>query len=69
MTRLFGEVAIEKGYLQPEQLQKALDEQERMDRDDGGNRFLGEVLIELGYMTEKQVLDVLNAVHARRTVT
>ena len=68
MTRLFGEVAIEKGYLRPEQLQTALTEQERIDKEEGGNRFLGEVLIEMGYMTEKQVLDVLNAVHVR-TVT
>jgi len=63
--KLFGEVAVEKGYVTPEQIEEALAEQ---DRGLGGSRkyrFIGEILVEKGLMTEKQVLDVLAAIHDR----
>ena len=66
MGMLFGEQAIAKGYLQGAQLAQALEEQERGGAQDGVNRFIGEILIELGFMTERQVLDVLNTLHARQ---
>ena len=56
---MFGEEAIQKGYLRREELEKALVEQERIKQEKGKNLFLGEVLVELKLMTEKQVLDVL----------
>ena len=64
--KLFGEEALEKGYLQAEQLREALAEQERISREEHSERFLGEILVTLGYMTEKQVLDVLNTLHVYR---
>jgi hypothetical protein len=65
--RLFGEVAIEKGYLTPAQLAMGLGEQERLRVEHQTNRFLGELLVELRFMTEKQVLDVLSTVHELTT--
>ncbi len=62
--RMFGEVAFEKGYISVEQLYEALSIQARDEVRGRPYRFLGQILIDLGYMTEKQVLDVLNELHA-----
>lgn len=62
--RMFGEVAFEKGYISVEQLYEALSIQARDEVQGRPYRFLGQILIDLGYMTEKQVLDVLNELHA-----
>jgi hypothetical protein len=64
--RLFGELAVQKGYLTAEQLGAALGVQEHEAREQRAYRFIGEILVDLGYMTEKQVLDCLNALHVRR---
>ncbi len=66
-NRLFGEVAVEKGYVSEEQLAQALTEQDRFSAEQQINRFVGEILLELGFMTEKQVLDVLSTVHEHRS--
>jgi len=50
-----GDLLVEKGYLSPEQLEQALEEQ----RASAGSKLLGEVLIELGYCTEEQILECL----------
>jgi uncharacterized protein (DUF433 family) len=64
--KLFGELALQKGYLTPEQLSAALEVQDREAREQQAYRFIGEILVDLGYMSEKQVLDCLNALHMRR---
>jgi len=61
--RLFGEIAVEKGYLSREQLNEALREQERICREENTYHFIGEVFVMMGLMTEKQVLDVLSVLH------
>ncbi|MCI0651333.1 MAG: hypothetical protein L0Z55_05575 [Planctomycetes bacterium] len=62
-TRMFGDAALEKGYVTTAQLYQALSVQARREAENLPHRFLGEILIELGYMTERQVLDLLNAMH------
>ncbi len=66
--RLFGEVAFEKGFVTSEQLYEALAIQAKAEARNKPYKFLGEILIELGYLTEKQVLDVLNELHAPASV-
>ena len=61
--RLFGEVALERGYVTVADLYEALTVQARLEADQEPYRFLGEILTELGYMTELQVLEVLNKLH------
>ena len=67
--RLFGEVALEKGYVSVADLYEALTIQARLDAAQEPYRFLGEILSELGYMSEKQVLEVLNELHKEEKST
>ncbi|MEM7261422.1 MAG: hypothetical protein AAF488_05480 [Planctomycetota bacterium] len=62
--RLFGEVALEKQYVKVSELYEALTIQVRAEVSGEPYRFLGEILSDLGFMTEKQVLEVLNEIHA-----
>tara|TARA_B100001765_G_scaffold150281_1_gene96410 strand:- start:193 stop:450 length:258 start_codon:yes stop_codon:yes gene_type:complete len=66
---LFGEVALEKGYVSVADLYEALTIQARLDAAQEPYRFLGEILSELGYMSEKQVLKVLNELHKEEKST
>ena len=67
--RLFGEVALEKGYVSVADLYEALTIQARLDAAQEPYRFLGEILSELGYLSEKQVLEVLNELHTEEKST
>ena len=67
--RLFGEVALEKGYVTVADLYEALTVQARLEVEQEPYRFLGEILTELGYMTELQVLEVLNRLHKEEKST
>jgi rubrerythrin len=62
--KLFGEVALEKGFVTVANLYEALTVQARSEVRDEPYKFLGQILAELGYMTDKQVLEVLNEIHA-----
>ena len=66
--KLFGEVAFEKGFINSEQLYEALSLQAKAEASNKPYKFLGQILIELGYLTEKQVLDVLNEIHASEPI-
>ena len=66
--RLFGEVALEKGFVTVAQLYEALTIQARAEVRSEPYQFLGQILAELGYMSDKQVLDVLNEIHAVEAV-
>ena len=67
--RLFGEVALDRGYVTVANLYEALTIQARLEVEQEPYRFLGEILRELGYMTEKQVLEVLNELHKEEKST
>ena len=66
--KLFGEVAFEKGYISSELLYEALAIQAKAEARNKPYRFLGQILIELGYLSEKQVLEILNELHAPERV-
>lgn len=59
--RLFGEIAVAKGYLTLAQVKRALEIQREMIRSGEGHKLIGVLLVELGYLTPDQVCDILAA--------
>jgi len=57
----FGLIAIEKGYITPDDLIKALKEQIGEDIQKRKHRLIGNILQAKGKMTEEQIQDVLRA--------
>ena len=56
----FGEIAVEKGYISPEQLKKALYVQRLADRRvDKRPDLIGEILCELGFMKNSKIKKVI----------
>ena len=55
----FGVVAINKGYVTPEQVIEALNIQVKEDISAGRHRRVGEILLELGHLTDMQIDEVL----------
>src|SRR5690554_5704470 len=55
-----GQLLLNHGFVKPEQLQRALDEQRRSNH----QKLLGEVLVELRICTEDQVTEVLAEAYA-----
>jgi hypothetical protein len=66
--KLFGEIAFERGFINSEKLYEALAIQAKAEASNKPYKFLGQILIELGYLTEKQVLEVLNELHASEPI-
>ena len=62
--RLFGEVAFEKGLVTSDQIYEALAIQAKAEARNKPYKFLGQILMDLGYLSDKQVLEVLNELHA-----
>jgi len=58
--RRFGQVAVERGFITPEQLREALTEQVDDDLTNRQHRLLGDILFEKNWMTAKQIESVLN---------
>ncbi len=57
--RRFGYIAIEKRFINPEQLREALDIQIREETKNGKHLFIGEILLDLNYLTLEQIEEVL----------
>jgi hypothetical protein len=66
--KLFGEVALEKGFVSVAELYEALTIQARAEAREEPYMFLGEILTELGYMTDREVLEVLSEIHTPQEV-
>lgn len=56
----FGQIAVERGYITPEQLKEALSEQVDNDLAGKPHRVLGDILFEKEWMTARQVESVLD---------
>ena len=61
--KFFGEVALEKKFVTPEQLYKALTIQARAKVESGAEKLLGQILLEEGYMNADQVRQVLDVLY------
>jgi|GEM_PF-4503021 len=56
----FGTIAVESGYITPDQLKKALIEQVEDDLADRPHRVLGAILYENGWITFRQQEEILD---------
>jgi len=61
--KFFGEIALEKKFVTPDQLYQALTQQARAKVEGKGEKLLGQILLELGYITEDQVRQVLDVLY------
>lgn len=57
----FGIIAVEKGYITPDDLIKALAVQVREDVANGTHRLVGEILLGMDVMTVDQIEEVVTA--------
>ena len=64
----FGVVAVEKGFITPEQLFEALKAQVREDLEKETHRLLGEILLEQDMITQKQQDEVLKTLKELKDV-
>lgn len=64
----FGVVAVEKGYITPDQLFEALKTQVREDLEKETHRLLGEILFEQNAMTQEQKDEVLKVLKGLKDV-
>lgn len=58
--RRFGQVAVERGFITPEQLKEALSDQVDDDLAKKRHRLLGDILFEKGRLTANQIDAVLD---------
>ena len=56
----FGTIGIEKGYINPDQLNKGLEIQNHEDNEFGRHRLIGQILVSKGWLTDEQVQDILD---------
>jgi hypothetical protein len=59
LDKQFGIVAIESGFINPEQLLEAMKIQVYEDLEGGKHQLIGEILREEGYITTDQIDEVL----------
>ena len=55
----FGTIAVDKGFITPEQLMEALSIQAQENIQEGTHRLIGQILLDQGLLTESQIDDVL----------
>ncbi|MGD8983426.1 MAG: hypothetical protein PVH99_10580 [Desulfobacteraceae bacterium] len=61
LERRFGIVAVEKGFVSPEQIREALEIQVTENVEKKKHRFIGTILVDEGYMNHSQISEVLKA--------
>ena len=61
LEKRFGLVAVEKGFVTPEQVREALDIQFTENMAKRKHRFIGTILVDQGYMKHSQISEVLKA--------
>lgn len=61
----FGTIAVDKGFIDDEQLIKALEIQAKENVMEGKHRLLGQILMDEGLLTTEQVDEILNTMNQR----
>jgi len=61
----FGTIAVDKGFINEEQLVKALEIQAKENVMDGKHRLLGQIFVEEGLLTAAQVDEILETMNQR----
>ena len=59
LDKRFGVVAVESGFVTPEQLYEALKTQVMEELEGAKRRLIGQILFKMGYITKAQVDEVL----------
>jgi hypothetical protein len=62
LEKRFGVLAVEKGFVNPDQVIDALKIQVMEDIEKGKHRLIGRILLEQGLMTLSQINDVLESI-------
>jgi hypothetical protein len=60
LEKRFGVIAVEKGFINADQLFEAMTIQLKENLDRGEHRLLGKILFDLGYMNPEQINEVLD---------
>ena len=60
--KLFGQVALEEGFITREQLLEALEVQKQRKASGKSDKLLGQILIELGYLDTQQAQRIIDIV-------
>jgi hypothetical protein len=61
----FGQVAVEKGFLDETHILEALEIQARDKNEGKEHRLVGAILVDEGYLTEDQVAEILETMNNR----
>ena len=61
--RLFGEVALERGFVDAAQLYEALTVQARRRTEGKSDKLLGQILLELGFLSPEQLQEVIDQLY------
>ena len=61
LEKRFGVLAVEKGFVSPEQIQEALEIQVTENIEKKKHRFIGTILVEQGHLKHSQTSEVLKA--------
>jgi hypothetical protein len=62
IDKRFGVVAVEKGFITPEQLIEAMKIQILENLGDTNNSLIGQILLEKGFITTEQIDEVLKTI-------
>ncbi len=61
--RLFGQVAIQRGFVTSVQVKTALDQQVKLREEGAKHKLIGMVLLEIGALGTTELIDVLKVLH------
>jgi hypothetical protein len=64
----FAELAVKKGYVEPEMVKEAMSEQLDDDLNNRPHRLIGRILMDRGWMSPLQIEAVLNELFKTETV-
>ncbi len=60
MKNRFGTIAVEKGFINTEELMEALSIQANENVEEGKHRLIGQILLDMGLLTESQIDEVID---------
>ena len=63
---LFGQLAIRKGYITPEQLDQALARQKQIVAEGAKHKLIGLLMVEMGFLTNGQLIAILKNIESAR---
>jgi hypothetical protein len=59
----FGAIAVDKGFITPEELYLALEIQAKENIEEKKHRLLGQIMIDMNFLTEEQVEEIVETIN------